>query len=40
MSGRGSIIFGCIFVWLQVDRPIMAAGGGGRGGGGGVAYKQ
>ena len=36
------IIFGCIFVWLQVDGPIMAVGGGerGGGGGGGVAHKQ
>ena len=29
--GGGRIIFGCIFVWLQVDGPIMAAGGGGEG---------
>ena len=36
MSGRGSIIFGCIFVWLQVDRPIMAAGGEGWGWGCGL----
>ena len=39
MLGRGSIIFGCIFVWLQVDGSIMAVGGG-RGGGGGLAYKR
>ena len=34
--GGGRIIFGCIFVWLQVDGPIMAAGGGGEGRGVGV----
>ena len=38
MLGRGSIIFGCIFVGLQVDGPIMAAVG--KGWGWGVAYKR